>query len=74
MKQCPDRAIELFIQKINVFENKIEISLNYSLNTNISKTETTSKKLFTETFISTRKFKGGTIKTTNKAYEVYLVI
>ena len=46
MKQCPDRAIELFIQKVNIYENKIEISLNYSLNTNISKTETTSKKLF----------------------------
>lgn len=74
MKQCPDRAIELFIQKVNIYESKIEISLNYSLNTNISKTETTSKKLFTETFTSTRKFKGGTTKTTNKVYEVYLVI
>lgn len=57
-----------------IYESKIEISLNYSLNTNISKTETTSKKLFTETFTSTRKFKGGTTKTTNKVYEVYLVI
>lgn len=74
MKQCPDRAIELFIQKVNIYESKIEISLNYSPNTNISKTETTSKKLFTETFTSTRKFKGGTTKTTNKVYEVYLVI
>lgn len=74
MKQCPDRAIELFIQKVNIYESKIEISQNYSLNTNISKTETTSKKLFTETFTSTRKFKGGTTKTTNKVYEVYLVI
>lgn len=74
MKQCPDRAIELFIKKVNVYEDKIEIFLNYSLNTNISKAETTSKKLFTETFTSTRKFKGGTIKTTNKVYEVYLVI
>lgn len=37
MKQCPDRAIELFIQKVNIYESKIEISLNYSLNTNISK-------------------------------------
>ena len=74
MKQCPDRAIELFIQRANVYENKIEISLNYSLNTNISKAETTSKKLFTETFTSTRKFKGGTTKTTNKVYEVYLTI
>ena len=74
MKQCPDRAIELFIQKVNIYESKIEKSLNYSLNTNISKTETTSKKLFTETFTSTRKFKGGTTKTTNKVYEVYLII
>ena len=57
-----------------LFPFKEGISLNYSLNTNISKTETTSKKLFTETFTSTRKFKGGTTKTTNKVYEVYLVI
>lgn len=74
MQQCPERAIELVIHKVNVYENKIEISLNFSLKTNISKTETTSKKLFTETFTSTRKFKGGTTKTTNKVYEVYLVI
>ena len=74
MKQCPDIAIELFIQKVNVYENKIEISLNYSLNTNISKTATTSKRLFTETFTSTRKFKGGTTKTTIKPYGVYLII
>ena len=74
MKQCPDRTIELFNQKVNVYEDKIEISLKYSLNTNISKTETTVKNLLTETFTSTRKFKGGTIKTTNKVYEVYLII
>lgn len=74
MKQCPDRAVGLFIQKVNVYEDKIKISLNYSLNTNISKTETTSKRIFTETFTSTRKFIGGTTKTTNKVYEVYLVI
>ena len=74
MKQSPDRDIGLFIQKVNVYENKIEIFLNYSLNTNISKTETTSKKLFTETFTTTRKFKGGTTKTTVKPYDVYLII
>lgn len=74
MKQCPDRAIELFIRKVNVYEDKIEIFLNYSPNANIAIAETTSKKLFTETFTSARKFKGGTIKTTTKSYTVYLII
>lgn len=74
MKQCPDRAIELLIQKIKVYENKIEIHLNYSLNTNISHEKTTSKKLFTEIYSTTRAFKGGTTKTTTKSYDVYLVI
>lgn len=74
MKQCPDRAIELLIQKIKVYENKIEIHLNYSLNTNISHIETTSKKLFTEIYSTTRTFKSRTTKTTTKPYDVYLVI
>ena len=74
MKQCPDKAIDIFIQRVNVYENKIEISLNYSPNANISNTETISKKLFTETYTTTRKFKGGTTKTTTKYYDVYLII
>lgn len=74
MKQCPDRAIELFIRKVNVYEDKIEIFLNYSPNANITIAETISKKLFTETFASTRMFKGGTTKTTTKPYTVYLII
>ena len=74
MKQCPDRAIELFIKSVNIYANKIEISLNYSPNANVSNTETISKKLFTETLKTTRKFKGGTTKTTTKYYDVYLII
>lgn len=74
MKQCPDRAIELFIRKVNVYEDKIEIFLNYSQNTNIAIAETISKELFTETFTSSRKFKGGTTKTKAKTYTVYLII
>jgi len=73
LPKCPDKAKELFIQKVNVYEDKIEISLNYSLNTNISKTEATSKKLFTETFTSTRKFKDGTTKTIQRLFD-YLKI
>ena len=62
MKQCPDRVIELFIRKVNVYEDKIEIFLNYLPNANITIAETISKELFTETFTSTRKFKGGKTK------------
>ena len=47
MKKCPDRAIELFIKQIKVYDDKIEIYLNYSIN-QPQTTEQTSKKLFTE--------------------------
>ena len=72
MKQCPDRAIELLIRTIKVYENKIEIELNYS--TPISENERTIKKVFTETFTTQRQFKGGKTKTRTKTYDIYLII
>ena len=72
MKQCPDRAIELLIRTIKVYENKIEIELNYS--TPISENERTIKKIFTETFTTQRHFKGGKTKTRTKTYDIYLII
>lgn len=72
MKQCPDRAIELLIRTIKVYENKIEIELNYS--TLISENERTIKKVFTETFTTQRQFKGSKTKTRTKTYDIYLII
>ena len=73
MKKCPDRAIELFIRQIKVYDKKIEIYLNYSIN-QPQTTEQTSKKLFTETHTTQRIFKGGTTRTYIKTYYVYVVI
>ena len=73
MKKCPDRAIELFIKQIKVYDKKIEIYLNYSIN-QPHITEQTSKKLFTETHTIQRTFKGGTTRTSIKTYDVYVVI
>ena len=74
-KKFIENIIDKFLisQKVNVYEDKIEIFLNYSLNANITIAETISKELFTETFTSTRKFKGGTTKTITKTYIVYLI-
>ena len=72
MKQCPYRAIELLIRTIKVYENKIEIELNYS--TPISKNERIIKKVFSETFTTQRQFKGGKTKTRTKTYDIYLII
>ena len=47
-----------FKRRSNVYENKIEIFLYYSPNSNIAMAETISKELFTETFTSTGRFKG----------------
>ena len=73
MKKCPDRAIELFIKQVRVFEDKIEIYLNYSIN-QPQTTEQTFKKLFTETLTTQRIFKGGATRTYIKNYDVYVVI
>jgi len=70
MKECPNRAIELFIRTIKVYTNKIEIELNYSSNSE----ERTIKKLFTETHTTERQFKGGITKTRTKTYDIYLII
>lgn len=73
MKKCPNKAIELFIQQIKIYENKIEIYLNYSI-TQQQNIEQSSSKVFTETLTITRTFKGGTTKTFTKSYDVYVII
>ena len=73
MKKCPNKAIELFIQQIKIYENKIEIYLNYSI-TQQQNLEQSSTKVFTETQTTTRRFKGGTTKTFTKSYDVFIVI
>lgn len=73
MKQCPEMAFDLFIKFVKVYENKIEIGLNYSIH-EVENKEPIIRKVFTETKKTERKFKGGNIKTKTQIYDVYVVI
>lgn len=71
-KKCPERAIELFVKFVNVYENKVEIGLNYSMNRPSEESEPEISFLFTESLIKTRKVNGE--KTKTLTYDVYSVI
>ena len=73
MKQCPEMTFDLFIKFVKVYENKIEIAINYAVNA-IQTTESFIEKVFTETRRTQRRFKNNTIKTMIKSYDVYVVI
>lgn len=73
MKQCPNMAFELFIRFVKVYENKIEIGINYAIN-QIANNEPIIQKVFTETYTTARHYKGGMIKTKTDSYDIYVVI
>lgn len=70
MKECPNCAIQQLIQRVNVYNNKIEIILNSSNTTN----ERTIKQVSTETLTTQRQFKGGKTITKTKTFDIYLII
>ena len=73
MKESPERAIELFIKFVKVYNNKIEIGLNYAVN-QAENGETIVKKVFTKNHTTKRRYKGGAVKTKIITYDVYLVL
>lgn len=73
MKQCPNMAFELFIRFVKVYDNKIEIGINYAIN-QINANEPIIQKVFNETYTTERHFKGGIIKTKTNTYNIYVVI
>lgn len=73
IKQCPNMAFEFFIRFVKVYDNKIEIGINYAIN-QIASNEPIIQKVFTETYASERHFKGNTTKTTTRTYNIYVVI
>ena len=73
LKQSTENMINLLIKKVLVYDNKIEISFNYTKSKSVEGEET-SIKLFNKTFTKTRKFKGNTTKTIEKTYDVYINI
>lgn len=74
MKECPDKAIDLFLKFVKVYEDKIEIGLNYSINQSNTEYVPIKSYAFTETLEITRTFKSGTTRTKTLTYNVYSVI
>ncbi|MBR4419067.1 MAG: recombinase family protein [Clostridia bacterium] len=74
MKEYPDKAIDLFLKFVKVYQDKIEIGLNYSINPNDTDYQPIKTYAFTETLEINRTFKGGTKRTKTLTYEVYSVI
>lgn len=74
MKECPDKAIDLFLKFVKVYEDKIEIGLNYSINQSNTEYVPIKSYAFTETLEITRTFKSGTTRTKTLTYDVYSVI
>ncbi len=66
-------AFDLFIRFVKVYENKIEIGINYAIN-QIENNEPIIQKVFTETYTTERHYKGNKIKTTTRTYDIYVVI
>ena len=66
--------MDLFLKFVNVYEDKIEIGLNYSVNQNNVEYTPITTYTFTETLEITRAFKGGTTRTKTLTYDVYSVI
>lgn len=73
IKQCPDRAFKLFIKFVKVYENRIEIGINYAVNT-ANNSEPIIQKVFTESYTTERHYKGNKLKTTTRTYDIYVVI
>ena len=73
MKTCPEKVIELFVKFVKVYEDKIEIGLNYSLNTT-EEHEPIKDYVFTETKETTRIYKSNTKRKRTLTYDVYSVI
>lgn len=71
IKDSPIQAIQKYIQKIFVYENKIEILLKCSIN---KESEQTTKKISTKTYIREKVCKGGKINIKTYTYDIYVIL
>lgn len=58
------------LNSIKVYDNKIEIGINYTIN-QMTSNEPIIHKVFTETYTAERHFKGNT---TTRTYDIYVMI
>ena len=66
--------LTLFVKFVKVYENRIEIGLNDSLNPKNAEYVPIKDYVFSETFETTRIFKAGTRRNRTLTYYIYSVI
>ncbi len=73
LKQCPETMINLLVNKVTVYTDKIEISLNYTKVDDLKDTPQTIL-LFNEKITTTRRTRGNGKYTETQKYKVYLQV
>ena len=74
IKEFPNQVFDYLVKFVRVYNNKIEIGLNYMLNPMESNNELVIQKVFTETHETQRIFKGNSVKTKVDTYDIYIIL
>ena len=74
IKEFPNQIFDYLVKFVRVYNDKIEIGLNYMINPTETDTEQVVQKVFTETHETQRIFKGNSIKTKIEEYDIYIIL
>ena len=74
IKEFPNQIFDYLVKFVRVYNDKIEIGLNYMINPTENDTEQVVQKVFTETHETQRIFKGNSIKTKIEEYDIYIIL
>ena len=74
IKEFPNQVFDYLIKFVRVYNDKLEIGLNYMLNPIENNKEPIIQKVFTEIHETQRIFKGNSIKTRIDTYDIYIIL
>ena len=74
IKEFPNQVFDYLVKFVRVYNDKLEIGLNYMLNPIENSNEQIIQKVFTEIHETQRIFKGNSIKTRIDTYDIYIIL
>ena len=74
IKEFPNQVFDYLVKFVRVYNDKLEIGLNYMLNPIENNNEQIIQKVFTEIHETQRLFKGNSIKTRIDTYDIYIIL
>ena len=74
IKEFPNQVFDYLVKFVRVYNDKLEIGLNYMLNPIENNKEPIIQKVFTEIHETQRIFKGNSIKTRIDTYDIYIIL